>query len=441
MIIYGGEKHLFQKISIMYDKKIVICKISIMYDKFLIDLILSLNMEKYLVRKRYLDKIGAGRDDCSVIKVITGIRRCGKSVLMKMYRDELISLGIDESNIFYLDFESFEGRKIKTSEQLDNLITPFLSKDETLYFLFDEIQNVKDWELTLASLNAQGNCDVYITGSNSDMLSSDLATHIAGRHVEIKILPLSFKEFVVKNNYSDKEIALRDYMEYGGFPGIDPSRGQDYCWDYLQGVFNTIVVKDVMKKSGIVDAEKIRSIVHFIQYNIGNITNNENISKELGIGGITVDRYISAAMDAFLFFKCARYDIIGKKLLKTNGKYYVSDLGMRNAELGISTGDNISFPLENIVYLELIRRGYDVRVGSYHDSEIDFIAKKRGKIEYYQVCQSILSKETMNREIKPFSKTKDNYSKTILTLDKFGLGDYGGINIVNLVDWLMDSAI
>lgn len=398
-------------------------------------------MQDYLIRRRYLSKINAGRGDCDVIKVITGIRRCGKSVLMKLYRRELISSGIDESDIFYMDFESFEGRKIKTSEQLDILIAPKIPENRTYYVLFDEIQNVKDWELTLASLNSKGNCDVYITGSNSDMLSSDLATHISGRHVSIEVLPLSLKEFAVKNGYSDGDSALRDYLEYGGLPGVDPSRGQEYCWDYLQGVFNTVVVKDVMRRTGVVDPNKIRAISHFLQSNIGNITNDNNIAKDLGMGGRTVDTYIESMTEAFLFYRCSRYDMVGRKLLKTNGKYYAADLGMRNAELGISAGDDISRPLENIVFLELIRRGYDLRVGSYHDSEIDFIAKKHGKIEYYQVCQTVLSEGTVKREMTPLSKTGDNRPKTILTLDRFGLGDREGVNIVNLVDWLMESEL
>ncbi len=398
-------------------------------------------MKGYLVRRRYLDRIEAGRGDCDVIKVITGVRRCGKSVLMKLYRKELIASGVSESDIFYMDFESFSGRKIKTSEQLDALIEPLIPEDRTFYVLFDEIQNVKDWELTLASLNSKGNCDVYITGSNSEMLSSDLATHISGRHVEIEVLPLSLKEFSVKNDYSDNDKAMEDYLKFGGFPGVDPSRGEEYCWDYLQGVFSTVVVKDVMRHSGITDAEKIRSIAHFLQSNIGNVTNDDNIAKDLRLGGATVGRYITAMREAFLFYRCPKYDMVGRKLLKTNGKYYVPDLGMRNAELGIAAGEDISHPLENIVFLELVRRGYDVRVGSYHDSEIDFIAKRRGKVDYFQVCQTIIAEGTMEREIKPFTKTGDNRPKTILTLDRFGLGDHDGVNIVNIIDWLMDSEI
>lgn len=398
-------------------------------------------MKDYLVRRRYLDKISAGRGDCDIVKVITGIRRSGKSVLMKLYRRELISSGVDESDIFYMDFESFEGRKIKTSKQLDALISPKIPEDRIYYVLFDEIQNVQGWELTLASLNSKGNCDVYVTGSNSNMLSSDLATHISGRHVGIEVLPLSLKEFAVKNGYSDGDSALRDYLEYGGLPGVDPSRGQEYCWDYLQGVFYTVVVKDVMRRAGAVNSEKIRAIAHFLQSNIGNITNDDNIAKDLGLGGATVDRYVESMVEAFLFYRCPRYDMVGRKLLKTNGKYYVTDLGMRNAELEISTGDDISRPLENIVFLELVRRGYNLRVGSYHDSEIDFIAKKHGKTEYYQVSQTILAEGTVKREMAPLSKTGDNRPKTILTLDRFGLGDREGVKIVNLVDWLMESEL
>ena len=398
-------------------------------------------MEDYLVRERYLKKIRAGRDDCGIIKIITGIRRCGKSVLLKLYRQELIDSGIDDKHILYIDFESFDGRRIRTSEQLDEIIKSNISSNGIFYVLFDEIQNVDGWELTLASLNSQGNCDVYITGSNSDMLSSNLATHISGRHVEIKVLPLSFKEFKVKNNYADDVKALNDYMLIGGFPGIDTSRDREYIMDYLQGIFNTIMVKDVMRHEGITDPQKITAIAHFIQSNIGNITNNDNIAHDTGLGASTISRYISAMKDAILFYHCPRYDMVGRKLLKTNGKYYVTDLGMRNAELGTPAGDDINHPLENIVYLELLRRGYDIRVGSYIDTEIDFVARKGGITEYYQVCQTLLSKETMKREIRSFERTRDNYSKTILTLDKFGLGDREGIKIVNVVDWLLDTEI
>jgi len=398
-------------------------------------------MKDYLIRRRYLDKIGAGRDDCDVIKVITGIRRSGKSVLMKLYRDELIASGVSESDIIYIDFESFEGRKIKTSEQLDEQIVPKIPRDRTCYVMFDEIQNVDGWELTLSSLNSAGNCDVYVTGSNYKMLSSDLATHIAGRYVEIKVFPLSMKEFSVKNGYSNKDEALSDYIRYGGMPGIDPSKGWEFCKNQLEGMFNTVMIKDVQKHEGLVDSDNISSIAHFIQANIGNITNNSIIAKDLKLGVNTVDRYISSMLNAFLFYRCPKYDMVGRKILKTNGKYYVTDLGMRNAELGMTTGCDISRPLENIVFLELILRGYDVRVGCYHDSEVDFIASKDGVIEYYQVCQTMLSEDTMARELRPLEKTRDGYSKKILTLDKIGLGNHNGIQIVNLADWLMESDI
>jgi len=399
------------------------------------------NSMEYLVRERYMKKIRAGRDDCDVIKVITGVRRCGKSVLMRMYLQELKDSGVDDDHLLYIDFDSFEGRGIKVAEDLDAILLERIPEEGIFYVPFDEIQNVRGWEMTLASLNSYGRCDVYITGSNSDMLSSDLATHISGRHTEIRVMPFSLKEFVMKNGYSDLDRATKDYMYYGGLPGLDISRGEEYCTDYLNGVFNTVIVKDVMRHQGVTDLEKMVSIAHFIQSNIGNITNNDTIAMELGLASTTVSRYILAMRDALLFYRCPRYDMVGKKLLKTNGKYYVTDLGMRNAELGMPAGADMGHSLENIVFLELLRRGYDVRVGSFLDSEIDFMARKSGDIQYFQISLTMLSEETMDRELRPFNHVRDNYAKTVLTLDRFGLGDRNGIKIVNVIDWLMDTEI
>ena len=395
-------------------------------------------MEGYLVREQYLSKIRAGRDDTDVIKVITGMRRCGKSVIMELYADELRQSGVPDKDIIFINFEKFEFQKIRTSEQLNDYLQMRIISGHRMYILLDEIQDVKDWELSLSALNAEKNCDVYVTGSNSDMLSSQLATHISGRHIEIEVFPLSFSEYMEMHGYTDKEKAFNEYLECGGLPGVDPARDLRYRQDYLQGVYNTIVVKDVLRHINVSDPTKVEAIAKFLYANIGNITSKASVSEGTGIPESTVGIYMKAMEEAFLILPCDRYDMVGKKLLSTVGKYYVSDLGMRKAVLNITAGTDISKPLENLVYVELLRRGYDVRVGCYRDSEVDFLAVRYDTMEYIQVCQTMMSDDTRKREIKPLMRPKDNYVKTILTLDHFGLGNENGILIRNVLEWLLE---
>lgn len=395
-------------------------------------------MEGYLVREKYLSKIRAGRDDTDVIKVITGMRRCGKSVIMELYVDELRQLGVPDEDIIFINFEKFEFQKIKTSEQLNDYLQQRIIPGHKMYILLDEIQDVRDWELSLSALNVKKNCDVYVTGSNSDMLSSQLATHISGRHVEIEVFPLSFSEYMEMHGYTDKEKAFIEYLECGGLPGVDPTRDLRYRQDYLQGVYNTIVVKDVLRHINVSDPTKVEAIAKFLYANIGNITSKASVAKGTGIPESTVGIYMKAMEEAFLILPCDRYDMVGKKMLSTVGKYYVTDLGMRKAVLNITAGTDISKPLENLVYVELLRRGYDVRVGCYRDSEVDFLAVRYDTMEYIQVCQTLMSDDTRKREIKPLMRPKDNYIKTILTLDHFGLGNENGIFIRNVLEWLLE---
>ena len=395
-------------------------------------------MEGYLVREKYLSKIRAGRDDTDVIKVITGMRRCGKSVIMELYVDELRQLGVPDEDIIFINFEKFEFQKIKTSEQLNDYLQQRIIPGHKMYILLDEIQDVRDWELSLSALNVEKNCDVYVTGSNSDMLSSQLATHISGRHVEIEVFPLSFSEYMEMHGYTDKEKAFIEYLECGGLPGVDPTRDLRYRQDYRQGVYNTIVVKDVLRHINVSDPTKVEAIAKFLYANIGNIASKASVAKGTGIPESTVGIYMKAMEEAFLILPCDRYDMVGKKMLSTVGKYYVTDLGMRKAVLNITAGTDISKPLENLVYVELLRRGYDVRVGCYRDSEVDFLAVRYDTMEYIQVCQTLMSDDTRKREIKPLMRPKDNYIKTILTLDHFGLGNENGIFIRNVLEWLLE---
>lgn len=395
-------------------------------------------MRNYLVREQYLRRIRAGRDDTGVVKVITGMRRCGKSVILELYIEELKQSGVPEENIIFIDFDKFEFQKLKTSEQLNDYLFLRINPNHRMYVLLDEIQDVKDWELSISALNAETNCDVYITGSNSDMLSSQLATRISGRHVEIKVFPLSFAEYMEMHGHTDREIAFAEYLECGGLPGVDPSRDSRYRQDYLQGVYNTIVVKDVLRHVKVSDPTKVESIARFLYANIGNITSKASVAKGTGIPESTVGIYMKAMEEAFLLLPCDRYDMVGKKLLSSVGKYYVTDLGVRKAVLNLAAGTDISKPLENLVYVELLRRGYNVMVGCYRDSEVDFLAEKYDAMEYIQVCQTLMSDDTRSREIKPLTRTKDNYAKTILTMDRFGLGNEKGIMIKNILDWFLE---
>ena len=392
----------------------------------------------YLVRERYLKLLRAGRGAVHIIKVITGMRRSGKSVLMQMYADELRSIGVPDSDIVFINLESMEYQGMD-KDSLNALLMQRMVPGRMIYVMLDEIQSVEGWEMTLAGLDASGCCDVYVTGSNSDMLSSHLATHISGRHVEIEVLPLSFEEFVRFHGCGDRRKAFTEYLAYGGLPGVDPSRGRRFAEDYLQGVYSTVLVKDVLRASKVGDPAKIDSITRFVFSNIGDVTNISRISKDTGIPESTVSLYMAAMEKAYLVMSCDRYDAVGRRLLKTNRKYYVSDLGLRAAVLGMTAGSDISRPLENLVYLELRRRGYKITVQSYRDAEVDFVASRSDAIEYYQVCQTLASEDTRRREVKALLRPDDNYPKTILTLDEYGLGCQDGIRIVNLLDWLLED--
>ena len=392
-----------------------------------------------VIRKDYLQMLMDGKDRNSTIKVITGMRRCGKSTLLDQYESELVSLGVSEEDIVRINLELPENQHISDKNALNQWILENIPRDRQVYVFLDEIQNVDGWEKSLAGLEAMGNCDIYITGSNSKLLSSELSTHITGRYIEIRMQPFSFREYLEMYPSDNKDRRFIDFLRYGGIPIVDPDSSEKYRAGILEGIFNSILVNDVLNRLRTDDVSKVTSIARYLYSNIGNITNIDNISKEIGISGPTVDRYVEAMEKAYLFYHCERYDIVGKNVLKTNGKYYASDLGMRNQSVAVANARDMSKPLENIVYMELLRRGYKVNVGCYKDSEVDFIALKGGRVEYFQVSQTIMEENTYQREIRPYRGIKDNFRKTILTMDRFGLGTDEGIEIVNVVDWLLDE--
>lgn len=391
-------------------------------------------MLEYVKRTGYLELLREFKDAPSVIKVITGIRRCGKSTLLDQFAEELRDNGVDSEHIFHMNFESFEGQSTVSAEELKKTLRS-LPTSGMVYVMLDEIQNVNGWEMIVAALETIKNYDVYITGSNSHMLSTDLATHLSGRYIEIHMFPFSFKEYM-QLHPGDKDERFLQYLRYGGLPDADPDRGDRYCRGYLDAAFNTVLVKDILERLKTDDIGVIKSIAVFLYSNIGNITNRSAISKGTGLNQATVNRYVDAMEEALLFHHADRYDMVGKKLLSTNGKYYASDVGMRNNAMAGGTPD-IGRSMENVVFLELLRRGYKVRIGSYRDKEIDFTAVKGEETEYYQVSETMLAPETKEREMRPLRSVKDNFPKTVLTLDRFGLGNYDGIQTVNIIDWLL----
>lgn len=392
---------------------------------------------KSVRREDYLACLHESRAAKNVVKVITGMRRCGKSTLLEQFIGDLRSEGISDNNMVYVNFDGFEGSDFPTSAELNAMLKKKVPTDRDFYVFFDEIQNVDGWERSIAALCTLPLCDVYITGSNSKMLSGELATHIAGRYIEIKVYPLSFREYSEFYPSVDPTSLFGKYLKYGALPEAVPERGDRFCDSYLEGVFNTVLIKDILSRVKSDDVGKITAIARFLYSNIGNRTSISSVADGAKISPVTVARYVSEMENACLFRYAERYDIVGKRLLQTNGKYYASDLGMRNTVLRGAAGADISRPLENIVFLELLRRGYTVRTGSYRDSEIDFVAIKGDSVEYYQVTMTVMPEDTRTRELRPLEGLKDNYFKTVLTMDRLGLGSEKGIRIANVIDWLL----
>ena len=381
-------------------------------------------------REKQLGLLTDAKGKTDLVKVITGMRRTGKSTLLRQFRD---TLGNDE-NVIFLDVDLIDEEM--DWKGLKEYIHNGFEGGGIHYIFIDEIQDVDKWEKVVAEMVARRDCDVYITGSSSKMLSSELATKISGRYTEVKVYPLSFKEYL--SFYpGDKYERFDQFLHYGSLPIIEPVRGAELCDNQLEDVFNTVLVKDVLAHVGSNDVSKVIAIARYLFSNIGNVTNVDNISKDLGIGYPTVQKFVQEMVSAHLFEYCERYDIVGRRILQSKGKYYATDVGMRRVLMrGVQTPD-ISKPLENIVFMELRRRYPVVRIGSFRDYEMDFTVSNGDITEYYQVSQTIMSEDTKKREFRPYEKIDDNYRKTILTLDRFGLGSYNGIDVINVIDWLL----
>ena len=384
-------------------------------------------------RKEYLERLAQWKDE-QVIKVITGIRRCGKSTLLLQYQAWLKANGVSADQIVSVNFEELEYEELLDYRKLYEYLKSHLCIGKKTYIFLDEIQKVAAFEKVVDSLYVKPDIDIYITGSNAYMLSSDLATLLTGRYVEIKMLPLSFKEFLSITDM-DTEQGLAEYLRNGGLPYIAVmNRTSEKVETYLEGIYNTVIVKDIEDRQARKESDPFKR-------KITDIVLLKTIAKYLTSNGRklspnTVSDYVDALIESFIFYPAERFDIVGKQLLKANRKLYIVDLGLRNYILPRQNYD-LGFSLENIVFFELLRRGYRVMIGKVGNTEVDFVAEKNGVYSYIQVTADMTAKETFERELKPLSNIRDNYEKIVLTADRFTPGNYNGIQVKYLPDWLL----
>ncbi len=436
-----------------------------------------INSQKLRKRDLYLDKLIAFQDT-ELVKIVTGIRRCGKSSVLKLMVAHLKEKGIAEDQIVEMNFESHAFTKM-TSDDLYDYIKARVQPNKRMYLFFDEVQRVPVWEDAVNSFRVDFDCDIYITGSNAYLLSSEYSTYLSGRSVEIKMLPLSFSEFLSFHDFKIKETEtvlggvhwqaidkygeqyeLREifdvYMRFGGMPGIaDAGLDQEKAMALLDGIYSTVVIRDILERENrrgqkrITDPILLRKIILFLADNIGSNVSISSIGNTLVNEGLledgkrkgspsahTVQAYVNALLEAYFFYDIKRFDIKGKEYLRTLGKYYIVDIGLRNYLLGFRDRDS-GHALENVVYFELLRRGYDVAIGKVDNTEVDFIATKMDDKLYVQVTESMISEDTRRRELASLQKISDNYEKIILSLDPGLNPSYEGIKSINLIEWLV----
>lgn len=398
-------------------------------------------------RDEYLDVLKRFKDK-ELIKVITGLRRCGKSTLLEMYKEYLIDNGIKKDQIISINLEDLKYNFIDNYMALYNYINDNLNPNKKNYVFIDEVQKVLEFQKAVDSLYINKNVDLYITGSNANLLSSELATLLSGRYIEVKMLPLSFKEYKDAYPELNNDELYRKYISYGSLPFTTSSDNEDDVSIYLSSIYNDIIIKDVMARKKIQDETMLRSVANFTMDNIGNLVSVNNIANTMTSDGRdinvrTVERYLEGFTESFFLYKASRYDVKGKQYLRTGEKYYVSDLGLRYFILGRKVGD-YGHVLENVVYLELLRRGYDVFVGKVDEYEVDFVAvNNKGKL-YVQVSDTLKGVDDndtkiLDRELRSLKKIDDNYEKIILTSDKIPLSNEEGIIICNVFDWLLEK--
>lgn len=409
-------------------------------------------MIRVVERKEYLEHLIQWKDE-QVIKVVTGIRRCGKSTLLLQYQEWLKASGVSDEQIVSINFEELEYEELQDYKKLYAYLKDRLCKGKMTYIFLDEIQKVSAFEKVVDSLYVKPQVDLYVTGSNAYLLSGDLATLLTGRYVEIKMLPLSFYEFLEITG-SGQEQGFSEYMRDGGLPYVAVmDRTPEKVETYLEGIYNTVIVKDIedrqARKESDSDKRKIndilllKTIAKYLASIVGNPVSIRSItdyfiSNGRKISPNTVSDYVEALTESFIFYPAERFDIIGKQLLKANRKMYIVDLGLRNHILPRRQYD-LGFSLENIVYFELLRRGYRVMIGKVGSTEVDFVAEKQGAYTYFQVTADMTAQETFEREMKPLRRIRDNYEKIVLTGDRLTLGNYDGIQVKYLPDWLLEK--
>ena len=395
-------------------------------------------------RNEYLNKLIYWKDK-QIIKIITGIRRCGKSTIFELYKNYLKSNKVKDNQIISINFEDMEFEELFDYKKLYKFITSKIQNNRKYYIFLDEIQHVNNFQKVVDSLFIKKNVDVYITGSNAYLLSGELATLLSGRYIEIEMLPLSFKEYCnYYKNQKDKKVLFDNYLKFGGFPYTTELNNDNKAIEiYLKGIYNTVLLKDVVAKNKISDVMILESVIKFVFHNIGSFVSTKKIADTLNSNGRkvsvnTIENYLSALINCYILYRVNRFDIKGKQYLKTLEKYYVADTGLRDI-LITSQETDIGHILENVVYLELLRRGYKVCVGKVIDEkEIDFVAESSNEIIYYQVCSNIKNVDILKRELSALSKIKDNFPKYLITQDETLEKTYNGIKQINIIDWLLE---
>ena len=408
-------------------------------------------MVNLINRPEYLNQLIQNKD-VNLIKIVTGIRRCGKSSLLDLFHKYLSDSGVADENIIHMNLESLKYRDLSDYLSFYDHVSERIPEKGKTYLIFDELQVIEHWEKAIESFRLDFDVDIYITGSNAYLLSTEFSTLLSGRYVEIRVLPLSFKEFLTFYEFgpavTDEEKFQR-YLQFGGMPILREYQSNESGIDQaLEGIYSTVVIRDILQRNKHADQGILQKIMLFLCSNIGSITSPNSIGNVLSnegelqrgkgknIAGKTVEKYISMLRNAFIFFSVGRYDVKGKQLLKTLGKNYIIDMGFRNMLLGYRDADR-GHIIENIVFLELIRRGYRVYIGKVGETEVDFVAEKPNDKLYIQVTESMQAPETRERELRPLQMINDNYEKIILSMDRSYINSYDGIKSLYLIDWLL----
>lgn len=405
-------------------------------------------MVELINRPEYLKHLIQNRD-VDLVKIVTGIRRCGKSSLLELYHQYLLEQGVKEDHIVHMNLESLRYRDLSDYITFYDYVSGQIPREGKTYLIFDELQAVEHWEKAVESFRLDYDVDIYITGSNAYLLSTEFSTLLSGRYVEIRILPLSFKEFLTFYSFAPTatlEEKFQRYLQFGGMPILREYQFNEARSNQaLEGIYSTVVLRDVLQRNRDANQAMLQKIVLFLCSNIGSVNSpssigsvlyNEGDIKGKNVAGKTVEKYIAMLRSAYIFFSVGRYDVKGKQLLKTLGKNYIIDMGFRNMLLGYRDADR-GHILENIVYLELLRRDYRVCIGKVGEAEVDFVAEKPDDKVYIQVTESMLSQETRERELRPLRMIPDNYEKIVLSMDRDFIKSYDGIKLQYLLDWLL----